>query len=141
MTDGALLALHNAPVGAIKRNMPGILPWTRHEDWWLREAAFSALMGLQKDADLFLGSLPALIEMYVNEYYANYRISDDLIELRNLLHVAELIVRSASKRRESRGLHFNQDFPELSDQLEDTIMFPGSMDHLDMLRPIGSAGH
>ena len=82
-----------------------------------------------------------LLKQEVNEYYANYRISDDLIELRNLLHVAELIVRSASKRHESRGLHFNQDYPELAAQAEDTIMFPGSMDHLDMLRPIGSVGH
>ncbi|MDG2278229.1 MAG: L-aspartate oxidase [Pseudomonadales bacterium] len=82
-----------------------------------------------------------LLKQEVNEYYANYRISDDLIELRNLLHVAELIVRSASKRHESRGLHYNQDHPKLNLLAEDTIMFPGSMDHLDMLKPTGSSGH
>ena len=82
-----------------------------------------------------------LLKQEVHEYYANYRISDDLIELRNLLHVAELIVRSSAMRHESRGLHFNQDYPDTSAQLEDTIMFPGSMDHLDMLKPTGSLGH
>ena len=76
-----------------------------------------------------------LLKQEVNEYYANYRISDDLIELRNLLHVAELIVRSAAKRAESRGLHYNLDYPDLKPEAEDTIMFPGSIDHLDMLRP------
>ena len=78
-----------------------------------------------------------LLKQEVNEYYANYRITDDLIELRNLLHVAELIVRSAAKRHESRGLHYNLDYPEMSDQPQDTIMFPGSIDHLDMLKPTG----
>ncbi|MEM7097077.1 MAG: L-aspartate oxidase [Pseudomonadota bacterium] len=76
-----------------------------------------------------------LLKQEINEYYANYRISDDLIELRNLLHVAELIVRSAAKRQESRGLHYNLDFPDTQSKPEDTIMFPGSIDHLDMLRP------
>ena len=76
-----------------------------------------------------------LLKQEINEYYANYRISDDLIELRNLLHVAELIVRSAMKRHESRGLHFNLDYPDSNQESEDTILFPGSMDQFDMLRP------
>ena len=76
-----------------------------------------------------------LLKQEINEYYANYRITDDLIELRNLLHVAELIVRSANKRHESRGLHFNLDYPRTEATAQDTIMFPGSIDHLDMLRP------
>ncbi|MEQ8693341.1 MAG: hypothetical protein RIC89_21190, partial [Pseudomonadales bacterium] len=75
-----------------------------------------------------------------SDLYANYRISDDLIELRNLVHVAELIVRSALSRGESRGLHFNLDHPETGTEARDTIMFPGSMDHLDMLRPQGVRG-
>ncbi len=78
-----------------------------------------------------------LLKQEVNEYYANYRISNDLIELRNLLHVAELIVRSAISRHESRGLHFNLDYPETASVANDTIMFPGSIDHLDMLKPTG----
>jgi hypothetical protein len=75
VTDAALSALHNAPIDAIKPNIPNIMPWTTHEDWWLRESAFSALMGLQKDGDLFLKHLPTLIDMYVKEYYANPNIN------------------------------------------------------------------
>ena len=78
-----------------------------------------------------------LLKQEVNEYYANYRISDDLIELRNLLHVAELIVRSARQRHESRGLHFNLDYPDTKPVAEDTIMFPGSIDQIDLLKPTG----
>ena len=81
-----------------------------------------------------------LLKQEINEYYANYRISDDLIELRNLVHVAELIVRSALSRRESRGLHFTLDHPDTLDESADTILFPGSLDHLDMLRPQGLRG-
>ena len=76
-----------------------------------------------------------LLKAEINEYYANYRITDDLIELRNLVHVAELIVRSAAKRHESRGLNFNLDYPETHNEAQDTIMFPGSIDQLDMVRP------
>lgn len=75
VTDGALLALHNAPVDAIKQNIPRILPWTTHEEWWLRESSFSALLGLQKDDVLLAKHLPTLIDMYVNEYYANPNIN------------------------------------------------------------------
>lgn len=76
-----------------------------------------------------------LLKQEINEYYANYRITDDLIELRNLVHVAELIVRSSVKRHESRGLHFNLDYPHTNPRAEDTIMFPGSIDQFDMLKP------
>ena len=48
----------------------------------------------------------------VDEYYANFRVNRDLLELRNLLACAELIVRSALMRHESRGLHFIRDFPQ-----------------------------
>ncbi|NOX49135.1 MAG: L-aspartate oxidase [Gammaproteobacteria bacterium] len=78
-----------------------------------------------------------LLKQEIQEYYAHYRITDDLIELRNLVNVAELIVRSALKRKESRGLHYNLDYPELLPQAQDTIMFPGSIDQLDMLKPSG----
>ena len=78
-----------------------------------------------------------LLKQEVNEYYTNYRITDDLIELRNLLNVAELIVRSASLRQESRGLHYNRDYPDTAAVAQDTIMFPGSMDQLEFLKPTG----
>ncbi len=76
-----------------------------------------------------------LLKQEVNEFYSHYRVSNDLIELRNLIHVAELIVRSALLRKESRGLHFNLDYPDSADQPIDTILFPGSVGHLELLRP------
>ena len=75
-----------------------------------------------------------LLKQETHEYYANYRVTNDLIELRNLLHVADLIVRSALKRKESRGLNFNLDHPEQTVNTTDTILFPGSTDQLDMIK-------
>jgi L-aspartate oxidase len=77
-----------------------------------------------------------LLRQEIHEYYSNYRVSNDLIELRNLVHVAELIVRSALARQESRGLHYNLDHPETLARSEDTILFPGFSDRLDVLRPV-----
>jgi L-aspartate oxidase len=52
-----------------------------------------------------------LLAREIDEYYANFRVSNDLLELRNLLQTADLIVMSAMRRKESRGLHFSRDFP------------------------------
>lgn len=60
----------------------------------------------------------------IRDYYAYYRLSNDLLELRNLAIVAELIIRSALSRRESRGLHYNIDYPNTSGIARDTILVP-----------------
>jgi L-aspartate oxidase len=64
------------------------------------------------------------LQQEIDEYYANFRISNNLLELRNLVQVAELIVRSAMKRKESRGLHFTLDYPDLLDEPQPTILQP-----------------
>ena len=60
----------------------------------------------------------------VEDYYGHFRVSTDLIELRNLLQCADLIVRSALARHESRGLHFTLDYPELLAEAKDTVLVP-----------------
>ena len=60
----------------------------------------------------------------VADYYGQFRVTPDLIELRNLLQTAELIVRSALARHESRGLHFTLDYPEPSSVAVDTVLVP-----------------
>ena len=53
-----------------------------------------------------------LLNSEIDEYYAHFRVTRDLLELRNLVVCAELIVRSALMRHESRGLHYSRDFPQ-----------------------------
>lgn len=65
-----------------------------------------------------------LLEREIDDYYTNFRVSNDLIELRNLVLSAHLIVRSAHRRKESRGLHFSRDFPELLSQAKATVLTP-----------------
>lgn len=65
-----------------------------------------------------------LLSQEVTEYYSNYKISSDLIELRNLITVADLIIQSAIQRKESRGLHYTLDFPSLAKQPRDTVLVP-----------------
>lgn len=64
----------------------------------------------------------ALLREEIDEYYANFRITRDLLELRNLVEVASLIVESALLRKESRGLHYSLDYPHTLPESGPTIL-------------------
>ena len=65
-----------------------------------------------------------LLQREIQEFYAQFQVTRDLLELRNLVQVAELIVRSAQMRHESRGLHFSRDWPDLAAPAASTILVP-----------------
>ncbi len=76
-----------------------------------------------------------ILKEEIAEYYGHYRVTNDLLELRNLVIVAELIIRSAQQRKESRGLHYTQDYPEIDTRrpAENTVLCPvfnGSPDNI-----------
>ncbi len=66
----------------------------------------------------------ALLQSEIQEFYAQFHVTRDLLELRNLVQVADLIVRSAQQRRESRGLHFSRDYPDLLPEAKPTLLKP-----------------
>jgi L-aspartate oxidase len=74
------------------------------------------LQRAKRRVDLLLGE--------ISEYYGNFRVTNDLIELRNLVCVADLIIRCALLRKESRGIHYTLDYPETSATASDTILTP-----------------
>jgi L-aspartate oxidase len=65
-----------------------------------------------------------MLQQEIDEYYANFRVSNNLLELRNLVQVAELIVRCAMQRKESRGLHFTLDYPERLENSGPSVLSP-----------------
>ncbi len=67
-----------------------------------------------------------LLQQEIQDYYQNFKVSNNLLELRNLVQVAELIIRCAMERKESRGLHYNLDFPNTLETAEPTILKPKS---------------
>lgn len=72
-----------------------------------------------------------LLKREVHEYYAHHKVNSDLLELRNLILVAELIVKAAQWRQESRGLHFNKDYPDPSPVATPSMIRP-PLDPLDV---------
>ena len=65
-----------------------------------------------------------MLQQEIDEYYAHFRVSNNLLELRNLVQVAELIVRCAMSRKESRGLHYTLDYPALLPDAGPSILVP-----------------
>jgi L-aspartate oxidase len=65
-----------------------------------------------------------MLRREVRDYYAHFRVTPDLIELRNLVEVADLIIRSALSRHESRGLHYTLDYPDMLPEPKDTVLVP-----------------
>ncbi|MEN9463951.1 MAG: hypothetical protein RL217_132, partial [Pseudomonadota bacterium] len=74
-----------------------------------------------------------LLREEIHEFYANYRVSHNLLELRNLVDVADVIIRSALLRKESRGLHFSRDYPQTLPRAFDTVMTPKYLKELGEL--------
>ncbi|HCY15873.1 MAG: L-aspartate oxidase [Curvibacter sp. GWA2_64_110] len=66
----------------------------------------------------------ALLQGEIQEFYAQFHVTRDLLELRNLVQVADLIVRSAQSRHESRGLHFSRDYPQTDAVAKPTLLVP-----------------
>ncbi len=66
----------------------------------------------------------ALLQREIHEFYSQFHVTRDLLELRNLVQVADLIVMSAMMRHESRGLHFSRDYPDLLPEAKPTILVP-----------------
>jgi len=65
-----------------------------------------------------------LLQQEIHEYYSYFRVSNNLLELRNLVTVARLIVLCAMQRKESRGLHYNLDYPDLLPEAKPTVLSP-----------------
>ena len=75
-----------------------------------------------------------LLQQEMEDYYQNFKVSNNLLELRNLVQVAELIIKCAMERKESRGLHYTLDYPELLTTVKPTILSPISQSTLPKVK-------
>lgn len=121
-----------------KMNIPDILPWNlegtfNQEEWVyivhdkhvIREVMWDYVGIVRSDFRLARAARRLdIIVSEVEEFYKNTVVTNDLIELRNIATIARLIVRNALSRKESRGLHYNSDYPDRDDQAwkHDTII-------------------
>ncbi len=157
--DGALQSLGHGPLELIKKNIPHILPWTTHEDWWLHESAFTALMGLREDEATFAKVLPNMIDVVAKEdrYNPNYsmirQLRDALTKckegspVRKLIEtglkraaVEKKVVPDAGQMPRSRAITFNileaaetliQQAPESAADLADALAKLGRLDDIE----------
>jgi len=74
-----------------------------------------------------------LLRQEIQEFYSNHHINNDLLELRNLVDVADVIIRSALLRKESRGLHYSRDYPQPLPRAFDTVLTPKYLKELGEL--------
>ncbi len=79
-----------------------------------------------------------MLQQELDEYYARFRVSNNLLELRNLVQVAELIVRCAMLRKESRGLHYTLDYPQPLPDSGPSILSP--LAHIKRQKSLGQSG-
>jgi len=77
-----------------------------------------------------------IIEKEMNEYYYKYNITADMLELRNIINVAKLIIESAVNRKESRGLHYSIDYPDMSPEYKKNSYIKGRKNeyHLKLVK-------
>ena len=74
-----------------------------------------------------------LLRQEIQEFYSNHKVTNDLLELRNLVDVADVIIRSALMRKESRGLHYSRDYPEALPRAFDTVLMSKYISELGSL--------
>jgi len=111
----------------------GIVPETERiqikQNWDEIRATMSHYVGIVRSNERLRRARRRLrlIQEEIASYYWKHPVSQDLLELRNLAQVAELIVQSAQQRHESRGLHYSTDYPVTEDQGKDTILKPSDL--------------
>ncbi len=108
----------------------GIVPETERiqikQNWDEIRATMSNYVGIVRSVERLSRASRRLriIQDEIASYYWKHPVSQDLLELRNIALMAELIVHSAQQRHESRGLHYSTDYPQLSAAISDTVLRP-----------------